>query len=87
MDLTYITERIITIYSPPGCPEEIYLQNLWEIIPMLQSKHGQNYMVRQVDEIKVARENLFLKGNWKANQTDSEIWETVACFYKKLNII
>lgn len=61
MDLTYITERIITIYSPPGCPEEIYLQNLWEIIPMLQSKHGQNYMVRQVDEIKIAREILFLK--------------------------
>lgn len=51
MDLTYITERIITIYSPPGCPEKIYLQNLWEIIPMLQSKHGHNYMVRQVDEI------------------------------------
>uniref|UniRef100_A0A3Q4I1S3 Tensin 3 n=1 Tax=Neolamprologus brichardi TaxID=32507 RepID=A0A3Q4I1S3_NEOBR len=61
MDLTYITERIITIYSPPGCPEEIYLQNLWEIIPMLQSKHGQNYMVRQVDEIKIAREILSLK--------------------------
>ncbi|CAI5636924.1 unnamed protein product [Oreochromis niloticus] len=45
MDLTYITERIITIYSPPGCPEKIYLQNLWEIIPMLQSKHGHNYML------------------------------------------
>lgn len=58
MDLTYITERIITIYSPPGCPEEIYLQNLWEIIPMLQSKHGQNYMVRHV---VLAREILFLK--------------------------
>uniref|UniRef100_A0A3Q0RTZ7 Uncharacterized protein n=1 Tax=Amphilophus citrinellus TaxID=61819 RepID=A0A3Q0RTZ7_AMPCI len=45
MDLTYITERIITIFCPPGCPEEIYQQSLWEILPMLQSKHGHNYML------------------------------------------
>ncbi|XP_028259366.1 tensin-3-like isoform X2 [Parambassis ranga] len=43
MDLTYITERIITISCPAGCAEETYLQNLQEIIPMLQSKHGHNY--------------------------------------------
>lgn len=55
MDLTYITERIITIFCPPGCPEEIYQQSLWEIVPMLQSKHGHNYMVRQVDEVKTAK--------------------------------
>lgn len=46
IDLTYITERIITIFCPHGCPEETYLHNLQEIIPMLQSKHGHNYMVR-----------------------------------------
>uniref|UniRef100_A0A4W6FAN1 Tensin 3 n=1 Tax=Lates calcarifer TaxID=8187 RepID=A0A4W6FAN1_LATCA len=45
IDLTYITERIITIFCPPECPEETYLQNLQEIIPMLQSKHGHNYML------------------------------------------
>ncbi|XP_042273528.1 tensin-3-like isoform X2 [Thunnus maccoyii] len=45
IDLTYITERIITIFCPPECPEETYLQNLREIIPMLQSKHGHNYML------------------------------------------
>uniref|UniRef100_UPI0037E9944B tensin-3-like isoform X2 n=1 Tax=Semicossyphus pulcher TaxID=241346 RepID=UPI0037E9944B len=45
IDLTYITERIITISCPPGCPEQIYLQNLKEIILMLQSKHGHNYML------------------------------------------
>ncbi|XP_068446063.1 si:ch211-191a24.3 [Clinocottus analis] len=45
LDLTYITERIITILCPPGCPEKIYLQNLQEIIPMLQSKHGHHYML------------------------------------------
>ncbi|KAK9519731.1 hypothetical protein VZT92_022440 [Zoarces viviparus] len=45
IDLTYITERIITIFCPPGCPEQIYLQNLQEIILMLQSKHGHHYML------------------------------------------
>ncbi|KAM9358500.1 tensin-3-like [Symphorus nematophorus] len=45
IDLTYITERIITIFCPPECSEEIYLQNLQEIIHMLQSKHGHNYML------------------------------------------
>ncbi|XP_035509747.1 tensin-3-like [Morone saxatilis] len=45
IDLTYITERIITIFCPPRSPEEIYLQNLQEIIHMLQSKHGHSYML------------------------------------------
>lgn len=48
IDLTYITERIITILCPPSCPDDVYLQNLQEILPMLQSKHGHNYMVRWV---------------------------------------
>lgn len=51
--LTYITERIITISCPPGCPDEIYLPNLQEIILMLQSKHGSNYMVRWVEQTAV----------------------------------
>ncbi|XP_070410427.1 si:ch211-191a24.3 isoform X2 [Nothobranchius furzeri] len=45
IDLTYVTERIISILCPTGCPEDIYLQNLREIIPMLQSKHGHNHML------------------------------------------
>uniref|UniRef100_A0A671W463 Tensin 3 n=1 Tax=Sparus aurata TaxID=8175 RepID=A0A671W463_SPAAU len=45
IDLTYITERIITIFCPPECPEDIYLQNLQEILLMLQSKHGHKYML------------------------------------------
>ncbi|XP_042369446.1 tensin-3 isoform X2 [Plectropomus leopardus] len=45
IDLTYITERIITIFCPSECPEQIYLQNLHEIILMLQSKHGHHYML------------------------------------------
>ncbi|XP_061594982.1 si:ch211-191a24.3 [Cololabis saira] len=45
IDLTYITERIITVLCPPSGPEDVYLQNLKEIVQMLQSKHGHNYML------------------------------------------
>uniref|UniRef100_A0A3Q3B2Z1 Tensin 3 n=1 Tax=Kryptolebias marmoratus TaxID=37003 RepID=A0A3Q3B2Z1_KRYMA len=45
IDLTYVTERIISVLCPAGCPEDIYLQNVREILPMLQSKHGHNYML------------------------------------------
>ncbi|XP_045906358.1 tensin-3-like isoform X1 [Micropterus dolomieu] len=45
IDLTYVTERIITIFCPPEYPDELYLQSLQEIILMLQSKHGHNYML------------------------------------------
>lgn len=46
IDLTYITERIITIFCSRECPEKIYQDNLQQVIPMLQCKHGHNYMVR-----------------------------------------
>ncbi|MEQ2177315.1 hypothetical protein GOODEAATRI_002293 [Goodea atripinnis] len=49
IDLTYITERIISIICSSACPEDLYLQNLKKIIPMLESKHGHNYMVRNAD--------------------------------------
>ncbi|XP_023196014.1 tensin-3-like isoform X1 [Xiphophorus maculatus] len=45
IDLTYITECIISIICPSTCPEDLYLQNLKKIIPMLESKHGHNYML------------------------------------------
>ncbi|KAM9763173.1 tensin-3-like isoform 2-T3 [Menidia menidia] len=45
INLTYITERIITILCPAECPEDVYQQNLEVILPMLQSKHGHNYML------------------------------------------
>ncbi|KAK5603607.1 hypothetical protein CRENBAI_003901 [Crenichthys baileyi] len=45
IDLTYITERIISIICSSACPEDLYLQNLKKIIPMLESKHGHNYML------------------------------------------
>uniref|UniRef100_A0A3Q2SXK9 Phosphatase tensin-type domain-containing protein n=1 Tax=Fundulus heteroclitus TaxID=8078 RepID=A0A3Q2SXK9_FUNHE len=33
------------IICSPACPEDLYLQNLRNIIPMLESKHGHNYML------------------------------------------
>ncbi|XP_029004901.1 tensin-3 isoform X2 [Betta splendens] len=50
MDLTYITERIITISCGPECTEQTYLQNLQELVVMLRSKHGHNYMLINVSE-------------------------------------
>ncbi|KAF3690455.1 Tensin-3 Tensin-like SH2 domain-containing protein 1 Tumor endothelial marker 6 [Channa argus] len=45
IDLTYITQRIITILCPPECSEQTYLQNLQELLVMLQSKHGHNHLL------------------------------------------
>ncbi|KAM9364504.1 tensin 3-2 [Pholidichthys leucotaenia] len=50
IDLTYITERILTIFCPAVCPEEIYQQNLQEIVSMLQSKHGHKYMLLNLSQ-------------------------------------
>lgn len=44
IDLTYITERIITIVCTSQCSEDSYLHNLSQITHMLHSKHGHNYM-------------------------------------------
>ncbi|KAM4629871.1 tensin 3-2 [Polymixia lowei] len=50
IDLTYITERIITVVFPQACAEQIYLQNLRDITLMLQSKHGHNYLLVNLSE-------------------------------------
>ncbi|XP_037626067.1 tensin-3 isoform X1 [Sebastes umbrosus] len=65
IDLTYITERIITIFCPAGCPEEIYLQNLQEIILMLQSKHGHHYMIINLSQ----RNETLIRMNHKVLDT------------------
>lgn len=45
LDLTYITERIIAVFFPRGCSEEIYSHNLKDVTRMLKSKHADNYLV------------------------------------------
>ncbi|XP_059511940.1 tensin-3 isoform X2 [Myotis daubentonii] len=50
LDLTYVTERIIAVSFPAGCSEESYLHSLQEVTHMLQSKHGDNYLVLNLSE-------------------------------------
>ncbi|KAM4547757.1 tensin-3-like [Odontesthes bonariensis] len=67
MDLTYVTERIISILCPKECPEDTYLQNLQEIVPMLQSKHGHNYMLvnlSQKHEALARMNHIVLDTGW-----------------------
>ncbi|KAM6962581.1 tensin 3-2 [Aplochiton taeniatus] len=50
IDLTYVTERIITVSFPWGLSEQAHLENLRHITQMLQSKHGHNYLVINLSE-------------------------------------
>lgn len=52
-DLTYITERIISVFFPPALEEQRYRGNLREVAQMLKSKHEDKYMVKGA------------KGKWK----------------------
>ncbi|GCC47373.1 hypothetical protein chiPu_0031450, partial [Chiloscyllium punctatum] len=45
LDLTYITERIISVSYPRGAEEQSFRANLREVAQMLMSKHGENYLV------------------------------------------
>ncbi|XP_078702231.1 tensin-3-like isoform X32 [Branchiostoma floridae x Branchiostoma belcheri] len=50
LDLTYITERIIAMSFPAGGLESTYRNNLKDVAKMLQTKHGDNYMIFNVSE-------------------------------------
>ncbi|XP_072009226.1 tensin-3 isoform X2 [Engystomops pustulosus] len=50
LDLTFITERIISVSFPSGCSDETYLHNLQDVTQMLKSKHGDNYLVLNLSE-------------------------------------
>ncbi|XP_063778765.1 tensin-3 isoform X2 [Pseudophryne corroboree] len=50
LDLTFITERIISVSFPSSCSDEIYLHNLHDVTRMLKSKHGDNYLVLNLSE-------------------------------------
>ncbi|XP_067890814.1 tensin-1 isoform X4 [Heterodontus francisci] len=50
LDLTYITERIISVSFPTGVEEQGYRANLKEVAQMLMSKHGENYLLFNLSE-------------------------------------
>lgn len=47
-DLTYITERIISVFFPPKLEEQRYRVNLKEVAAMLKSKHQDKFLVREL---------------------------------------
>ncbi|XP_076351174.1 tensin-3-like isoform X3 [Tachypleus tridentatus] len=50
MDITYVTERIIVLTFPELETDVTYRSNLKEAVHMLQTKHGDNYMVLNLSE-------------------------------------
>ncbi|PWA30788.1 hypothetical protein CCH79_00017405 [Gambusia affinis] len=50
-DLTYITERIISVFFPPKLEEQRYRLNLKEVAAMLKSKHQDKFLVRNTSEL------------------------------------
>ena len=44
-DLTYITERIISVFFLPDLEEQRYRGNLQEVAAMLKSKHQDKFLV------------------------------------------
>ncbi|XP_007567641.1 tensin isoform X4 [Poecilia formosa] len=50
VDLVYITERIISLSFPAAADERSYTNNLKEVATMLQSKHGEHYLVLNLSE-------------------------------------
>uniref|UniRef100_A0A8C8SAV0 Tensin 2 n=1 Tax=Pelusios castaneus TaxID=367368 RepID=A0A8C8SAV0_9SAUR len=49
-DLTYITERIISVFFPPALEEQRYRSNLREVAQMLKSKHEDKYTLFNLSE-------------------------------------
>lgn len=50
-DLTYITERIISVFFLPDLEEQRYRRNLQEVASMLKSKHQDKFLVCNKTEI------------------------------------
>lgn len=55
-DLTYITERIISVFFPPKLEEQRYRINLKEVAAMLKSKHQDKFLV----SVRKAAHTLFV---------------------------
>ncbi|KAM6977759.1 tensin-2 [Aplochiton taeniatus] len=49
-DLTYITERIISVFFPPLLEEQRYRLNLKEVAAMLKSKHQDKFLLFNLSE-------------------------------------
>lgn len=61
-DLTYITERIISVFFPPDLDEEHYRGNLKEVAAMLKSKHQDKFLVGPTSIDRILRNKHCLVG-------------------------
>ncbi|XP_070186091.1 tensin-3-like isoform X8 [Littorina saxatilis] len=50
LDLTYVTERIISMSFPSEGHDTTYAFNLKDVVRMLKTKHGDNYLVLNLSE-------------------------------------
>uniref|UniRef100_A0A665WKM1 Tensin 1 n=1 Tax=Echeneis naucrates TaxID=173247 RepID=A0A665WKM1_ECHNA len=64
VDLVYITERIISVSFPAGAEEHSYTTNLKEVATMLQSKHGEHYLMLNLSEQRNDISKLNHKFGW-----------------------
>ncbi|MEQ2185150.1 hypothetical protein GOODEAATRI_015243 [Goodea atripinnis] len=67
-DLTYITERIISVFFPPKLEEQRYRLNLKEVAAMLKSKHQDKFLVRKHQRSPVSTLQLFF---WYFSSSDT----------------
>uniref|UniRef100_A0A7N8XZD5 Tensin 1 n=1 Tax=Mastacembelus armatus TaxID=205130 RepID=A0A7N8XZD5_9TELE len=64
VDLVYITERIISVSFPASAEERSYTTNLREVATMLQSKHGEHYLILNLSERRNDLSKLNHKFGW-----------------------
>lgn len=55
-DLTYITERIISVFFLPDLEEQQYSRNLQEVASMLKSKHQDKFLVSGIVLIQLTEQ-------------------------------
>ncbi|XP_034001161.1 tensin-2 isoform X1 [Trematomus bernacchii] len=60
-DLTYITERIISVFFPPKLEEQRYRVNLKEVAAMLKSKHQDKFLLLNLSERRHDITRLYTK--------------------------
>ncbi|TSW75986.1 Tensin-2 [Bagarius yarrelli] len=62
-DLTYVTERLISVFFLPDLDEQRYRRNLKEVAAMLKSKHQEKFLVINLSEKRHDICRLNPKGN------------------------
>lgn len=77
-DLTYITERIISVFFLPNLEEQQYCRNLQEVASMLKSKHQDKFLVSVNTEERQHRSLPKLK------QTFSTFWKSHCSYHTAL---